>query len=99
MDSRMFDAITRSFARGVTRRRAMKAVLGGAAASALGVLGTQQSQAHESVSRCCTKQCGPDRPVGLADCFKNCTGQPEDYCACCALTMSQICTDPCIPTP
>ena len=58
MDSQRFDSLSKSLATGVTRRHAMKVVLGGAAGGALGLFGRQQQNAAagEGVAECCSRQ-------------------------------------------
>jgi hypothetical protein len=58
MDSQRFDSLTKSLATEVTRRRAVKVVLGGAAGGALGLLGRQQQNAAAGgdVAECCSHQ-------------------------------------------
>jgi hypothetical protein len=69
VDNQRFDAIAKQLATGVTRRRAMKAVLGGAVAVALVPLAGRHAQAGACVdncdcpknSRCSNGQCTTER--------------------------------------
>ena len=54
----------------MTRRRAMKAVLGGAAATALGVLGAQQSQAEGGECQAfCRSECSGEHGPCMRECL------------------------------
>ena len=52
MDGQHMDQIARAFARGVTRRRVMKALLGGAVAGALVPLAGRHAQASACANNC-----------------------------------------------
>jgi len=80
VDSQRFDSLTKALVRGVTRRRAMKAVLGGAAASALGLLGVEQSQAQGECQRfCATVQCAGGGRF-KSECMRFCLCDRCDIC-------------------
>ena len=61
MTEQTLDRVARVLATGMPRRAVMKAMLGGAAVTTLGVLGVQQSQARGgecSSHQYCVDQCG-----------------------------------------
>ena len=87
MDAQRFDVITDSLARGLTRRRAMKAVLGAAAGGSVALLGRHQQSfaaGRAKTAECCrVRTNGPQAMESCMRCpcgFQDESGTPCGTC-------------------
>jgi hypothetical protein len=83
MDGQQIDQIARALARGISRRSALKVVLGGAAGGALAVLRVKQSTAAVPTEcrQCCARFCSSAGQTHRA-CKPDCINGDVGNCPC-----------------